>query len=473
MKINKFEEIKSWQEAGILVKMIYNAIKVSKLFNQDYRLRDQIYSITSINSMNSMNSSNSINSTCGFTLVELLIACGILVTVLAAFSVTFNRTLNLAEHSRDDYLASAAVRTKLEEMRSHNVNKIMVDYGLGGNPGSTFDVGGLAGKGNISVVDNPGLYGGGESQVITNFPVWSGSTGRHTSLVYDNKMWVIGGFNGTDYQTGVWYTNDLNLADGQTWTQVTTNPSGWPGRKGHTSLVYDNKIWVLGGYDGVYKNDVRYSADGINWIQATNTAWSTGREGHTALVYDNKMWVIGGSNGSFLNEIWYSTDGQTWTQVTANPPVWSGRFGHTSLVYDNKMWIIGGNNGGVLNDIWYTDDTNLADGQTWTQAVTTWVGRQGHTSLVYDNKMWVIRGENSTGPQNDVWYSVGYDRLLEVVITVCWRAKDGRIIGEDTNLNGVLDAGEDMNANSELDSPVKFRGFITDKNELKKTYLGY
>ena len=42
--------------------------------------------------------------------------------------------------------------------------------------------------------------------------------------------------------------------------------------------------------------------------------------------------------------------------------------------------------------------------------------------------------------------------LLEVSIVISWRNKDGRVIGEDTDLDGVLDAGEDINSNSKLDS---------------------
>ncbi len=113
-------------------------------------------------------------------------------------------------------------------------------------------------------------------------------------------------------------------------------------------------------------------------------------------------------------------------------------------------------------------------------SAANWSNRQSHTSLVYDNKMWVIGGceELNVTYRNDVWYSVGYDRLLEVTITVCWRAKDGRIIGEDNGagggiaLNGILDGAEDINGNGELDSPVKFMEFITDKEKLRKAYLG-
>lgn len=44
--------------------------------------------------------------------------------------------------------------------------------------------------------------------------------------------------------------------------------------------------------------------------------------------------------------------------------------------------------------------------------------------------------------------------LLRVKVVVCWRDQRGRVIGEDLNLNGVLDVGEDINNNGEIDSIV-------------------
>ena len=41
MKINRFEELDCWQEARILVNMVYAAIRDSKAFQNDYRLKDQ------------------------------------------------------------------------------------------------------------------------------------------------------------------------------------------------------------------------------------------------------------------------------------------------------------------------------------------------------------------------------------------------------------------------------------------------
>ena len=63
------------------------------------------------------------------------------------------------------------------------------------------------------------------------------------------------------------------------------------GRWNHSSLVYDNKMWVLGGYDSVNRfNDVWDSTNGINWSQTTASANWPARRYHASLVYNNKMW---------------------------------------------------------------------------------------------------------------------------------------------------------------------------------------
>jgi len=46
-------------------------------------------------------------------------------------------------------------------------------------------------------------------------------------------------------------------------------------------------------------------------------------------------------------------------------------------------------------------------------------------------------------------------RLLKITIPFCWKQPSGRIVGEDTNLNGQVNGSEDKNANGLLDSPVQ------------------
>lgn len=52
--------------------------------------------------------------------------------------------------------------------------------------------------------------------------------------------------------------------------------------------------------------------------------------------------------------------------------------------------------------------------------------------------------------------------LLNVTISVCWR-QGNRVMGEDTNLNGQLDSGEDKNGNNIIDSPVQLVTIIANR----------
>ena len=42
MKIERFEDIKAWQEARELVKLVYRAINNNKMFGKDFRLVNQL-----------------------------------------------------------------------------------------------------------------------------------------------------------------------------------------------------------------------------------------------------------------------------------------------------------------------------------------------------------------------------------------------------------------------------------------------
>jgi four helix bundle protein len=46
MAIERFEDIKAWQEARVLAKMIYDDVKSDKRFNKDYKFSAQIQSAT-------------------------------------------------------------------------------------------------------------------------------------------------------------------------------------------------------------------------------------------------------------------------------------------------------------------------------------------------------------------------------------------------------------------------------------------
>ena len=48
-------------------------------------------------------------------------------------------------------------------------------------------------------------------------------------------------------------------------------------------------------------------ADGVIWTQATGSAQFPARYSHTSVVFNDKMWIIGGAMSiGDLNDVWYS-----------------------------------------------------------------------------------------------------------------------------------------------------------------------
>jgi len=75
----------------------------------------------------------------------------------------------------------------------------------------------------------------------------------------------------------------------------------------------------------------------------------------------------------------------------------------------------------------------------------------------YDNATFVLANLNGMG----VSYVDDTDPdLLLITVTVCWQQQRGRVIGEDSDLDGTLDAGEDANTNGMLDSVAQIKTYI-------------
>jgi len=241
------------------------------------------------------------------------------------------------------------------------------------------------------------------------------------ALVFDDKMWLLGGWNPympTQYPRS---TNSevFNSTDGREWSLVAIAP--WEERHCAGYVVYDNKMWIVGG-DSIqehYQNDVWCSSNGIDWTcVAASVPWRQ-RVTHHVVAYGNKIWVMGGQEiqqrgldrdsavGDVVyNDVWNSTDGANWTRVIDHA-AWQPR-GQIlgTVVLDGKIWILGGATyappSKFYNDVW-----NSADGITWNlvSSAAPWPAREWHSVAVFDNRMWVMAGNVSANNMNDVWFS--------------------------------------------------------------------
>ncbi len=228
---------------------------------------------------------------------------------------------------------------------------------------------------------------------------------EHGLIEFNGKLWVIGGFHASNGAVNGGLLNDVwSSTDGVTWTEEVPNNSAesFTPRADHTTIVFDNKIWVIGG-GGINSrlNDVWSSPDGKNWTQNIENAAFSERIGHTSVIFNNRIWIIGGRDVSsnYLNDIWSSSDGITWNLETGDA-AFAPRGFHTNVVFHDKMWVIGGFDivNGDLNDVW-----SSSDGANWSLETINadFQPRRGHSSVVYKNRMWVIAGVIG----NDIWSS--------------------------------------------------------------------
>ena len=78
-----------------------------------------------------------------------------------------------------------------------------------------------------------------------------------------------------------------------------------------------------------------------------------------------------------------------------------------------------------------------------------------HIYSDYDNTTFNVSEITPGNSRGVIYVNNKNPELLLVTISVCWDQRSGRIIGEDLNLDGNLDAGEDANGNSIIDSPAQ------------------
>ncbi|MFH0856214.1 MAG: prepilin-type N-terminal cleavage/methylation domain-containing protein [Candidatus Omnitrophota bacterium] len=88
------------------------------------------------------------------------------------------------------------------------------------------------------------------------------------------------------------------------------------------------------------------------------------------------------------------------------------------------------------------------------------------SSLVSSNiYCWKFTVPTSSMPPDNkmaVYIDFSDGDLLKVTVSVCWK-QAGKIIGEDTDLNGILDPGEDANGNGLIDSPVELITLVSSR----------
>jgi len=162
---------------------------------------------------------------------------------------------------------------------------------------------------------------------------------------------VLGGQGNDEWINDIWYSSD-----GAYWVKATSSESDlFLPRWGHSSVVFDDKMWIIRGT--VTSNSRQstasaqtdwFSSDGIIW-QKTNLSLPTDL---SVLTLENKIWTF----HRFVGLVHITSDGVTWTEISASllRDSYPDRSGFTWVVFNNKFWGIAGSDVGYcrLNEVW-------------------------------------------------------------------------------------------------------------------------
>ena len=270
--------------------------------------------------------------------------------------------------------------------------------------GYLYVIGGWSGSSYLSDVQFAPVNANGTIGSWTTTTSFTTARRKHTSVAYNGYLYVLGGWNGSAYLSDVQYApiNGNGTIGSWTATGSFTTARGY-----HTSVSYNRYLYVLGGYDGsTYFNNVQYAPINANGnIDSWNatTSFTTTRYGHTSVVYNGYLYMIGGWSGSlYLSDVQYATingDGTigSWTATTSFT---TARYFHTSVVYNGYLYVLGGYNGAYLNDVQYAPINGDGTIGSWTATTSFTTPRRSHASVAYNGYLYVIGGWNGAAINN-------------------------------------------------------------------------
>ncbi len=251
----------------------------------------------------------------------------------------------------------------------------------------------------------------GRAWTKTELPVSGLNSGYQKYVLFNDAVYALGTMEG-NYSNMRLGSRIVRTSDLKHW-EVLAETSELPARVFYGAVVFNNKIWLMGGFDGKnYYHDVWNSQDAVHWTRiAERTAWSPRIIG-AAAVFKNRIWIIGGNvidgtptDGRAETEVWSSSDGINWTRATDRM---ARLWGTSPVVYEGKLWLVGANRDGDFSRAVLSTE----DGVTWREETALWTPRGGVATWVFDNKLYMTGGKFSVKENgelkfiysNDVWY---------------------------------------------------------------------
>ena len=324
------------------------------------------------------------------------------------------------------------------------------NFAIGIHNGNVYIVGGINNSDSFTtnVYFAPILYDGriGEWHLTTSLPEGRAWSSQQEAVVYNNRIYVIGGIGPQPpsriERDTVWYANinpDGSLDD---WVSTTPLPDCI---NSHITILWDGRIYIIGGWTGynwlntVYYAEINPDGSLSSWSSTASLPEPRGH-GQAGGVRDGVIYELGGQyyTGSFkLHDTVY------YGEIDADGKVmrWSAT---TSLPY-----CMGGHMASILEDkifLVYLNKVYSAqihgDGSlgSWVEEPSLPEIRICHSSVGYNGRLYTFGGYDGDGVRRDsIYYLSLYPPIIyphELAVTL--EAPDLLELGDSLLLNATV-----------------------------------
>lgn len=244
----------------------------------------------------------------------------------------------------------------------------------------------------------------------------------HASLTLGNAFIVFGG--DTKIEEADELDDNLYLLNTTSLKWTVANPLGQrpSGRYGHTVSTIGSVLYVFGGQLDDYFFDDLVCYD-LTTLQSSSSQWNfiqpnsrspPPRTNHTTITYQDKLYLFGGTDGKlWYSDTWvYDPAENTWTALECAGFIPAPCEGHSATIVGDIMYVFGGRSAegkdlGTLSALkiparkWFSFQ-NMGPGPT---------PRSGHSMTAFGgHKILIMGGESpDLDPQNPDGYSNDYE----------------------------------------------------------------
>ncbi|XP_025404727.1 kelch-like protein 10 [Sipha flava] len=278
-----------------------------------------------------------------------------------------------------------------------------------------FAIGGWSGGSPTAIIETYDTKSDRWTRIHNEDP--HGPRAYHGTIVMNNEIYIIGGFDGLEYFNSCRKFN----TDTKLWDEVAPMNS----KRCYVSVVLlNNTIYAMGGFDGHHRlgSAEKYNFERNQWTLIA--PMTTQRSDACAAVLNNKIYITGGFNGQECMSTveTYNVDTNEWTLL---PPMQTRRSGVSCIAYHNSLYVIGGFNGlsRMTSGERYSPETNR-----WTPVVDMCNPRSNFAIEVLDDMIFVAGGFNgvTTIPQvecyndrTDEWFEAKSMHVFRSALSAC------------------------------------------------------